>query len=138
MIFCIYLPLEEVFTIDKKALKRYIKKDPHFKQWIKSNDQWLESNPQALKSLLDNPMALVSVSEMMTKKQGKLNKKLKKLEKRQTTQVTPKKKSSFLQRIIPKLKIPSISSVNEKFTQASQMMDTITGLSSMLNKRPPI
>jgi hypothetical protein len=118
--------------VSKTSLKKYTRKHPHLKKWIKTNGDWFQNNPHLLKNMLENPEMLGAFNQALIKKRGKLYKRIQKLEKKQITASSSiNRKRGFK---FPKLQLPSLSSMNQRMTQTTEFIDGIRSL--MGNMKP--
>jgi hypothetical protein len=105
------------------SFKKYMKKNPQLKSWMKTNDEWFRNNPQAIRSMIDNPEILASFNHSLIRKSGKLSKRIRKYEQLQAmTSPTTKRKRKFRLR---RPQIPSLSVMNERISNASEMLEGI-------------
>jgi hypothetical protein len=117
--------------MDHKAFRKYMKQNPQFKEWVKTNGEWFTAHPEAIKQMLDHPEILASFNQALLKKKGTLYKRIQKLEAKQKNNPKRTVKSAATQAKPKKglqLKLPSISTMNHRLMQAAQMMEGIHSL----------
>jgi hypothetical protein len=118
--------------MDHKAFRKYMKQNPQFKEWVRTNGEWFTAHPEAIKQMLDHPEVLASFNQALLKKKATLYKRIQKLEAKQ--QNNPKKAGTVKSATQAKpkksigLKLPSLSTMNHRLMQAAQMMEGIHSL----------
>lgn len=102
-----------------RELRRHLRHNPALKQWLKANNQWFKEHPQAFASMIKNPSFLSSFNQTMQKNRRRIQRQM------QHTQRNPMSAKSTPLKQKPKLKLPSLSTLNEKISQTSEFIHGI-------------
>lgn len=72
-------------------LKQHYKENDGFRKWVKANEEWFMNNPNEFRRLVENPRMVNLFMEMMAANASRLDRRLKRLDKRRQTRSKRKK-----------------------------------------------
>lgn len=101
------------------------------KKWLKSNEQYFRNNPQIFKTMLNNPAFLASFNELMVSRKDKLARRIARLERKAKPGIAGQPVSGRKRRF-PRIKLPSLSTVNQHLQQANELIHTLKNLTGKM------
>jgi hypothetical protein len=72
----------EVVKLNRKMIKKYMKKNADFRHWLKTNEEWFNNNPGTLKGMLETDGILSTIDEAIGRKRRKYLRRIAKIQKK--------------------------------------------------------